>query len=99
MINSMQFPASRSASRRISQRNRIVYLSFLLLTLCGFAGCNVGPKYLRPVVPPPPAFKELATQQAGDVSTWKPPHPQDEALLGKCWVIYQKPELNALEDK
>src|SRR5258707_3552963 len=99
MINSMQFPASRSASRRISQRNRIVYLSLLLLTLYGFTGCNVGPKYLRPVVPPPPAFKELATQQAGDGSTWKPAQPQDGVLRGKWWEIYQEPELDAFEDK
>ena len=99
MINSMQYPASRSTSRRISQRDRLVYLSLLLLTFCGFTGCNVGPKYLRPVVPPPPAFKELATQQAGDGSTWKPAQPQDGALRGKWWEIYQEPELDALEDE
>jgi NodT family efflux transporter outer membrane factor (OMF) lipoprotein len=71
----------------------------LLLTLCGFTGCNVGPKYLRPVVPPPPAFKELGTQQADNGSTWKTALPQDGALRGKWWEIYQEPELDALEDK
>src|ERR1700736_2001659 len=96
MINSMRCPPSRSASCRM--RNRIVHLSLLLLALCGFAGCNVGPKYLRPVVPPPPAFKELGTQQAGDGSIWKTAQPQDGALRGKWWEIYQEPELNALED-
>jgi NodT family efflux transporter outer membrane factor (OMF) lipoprotein len=99
MINSMRYPPSRSASRRISQRNRFAYLSLLLLTLCGFTGCNVGPKYLRPVVPPPPAFKELGTQQADNGSTWKTALPQDGALRGKWWEIYQEPELDALEDK
>jgi NodT family efflux transporter outer membrane factor (OMF) lipoprotein len=99
MINSKRYPPSRSASRRISQRNRFVYLSLLLLTLCGFTGCNVGPKYLRPVVPHPPAFKELGTQQADNGSTWKTAQPQDGALRGKWWEIYQEPELNALEDK
>jgi NodT family efflux transporter outer membrane factor (OMF) lipoprotein len=99
MIHSMQCLASRFASRRISRRTRFVYLSLLLLALCGFIGCNVGPKYLRPVVPAPPAFKELDTQQAGDGSTWKTAQPQDGALRGKWWEIYQEPELNALEDK
>ena len=99
MTNSIQYPASRSARRRIGQRNCLVYLSLLLLTLCGLTGCNVGPKYLRPVVPPPPAFKELGTQQAGDGSTWKTAQPQDGALRGKWWEIYQEPELNSLEDK
>jgi NodT family efflux transporter outer membrane factor (OMF) lipoprotein len=99
MINSMRYPPWRSASRQISQRNRFVYLSLLLLTLCGFTGCNVGPKYLRPVVPPPPAFKELGTQEADNGSTWRTAKPQDEALRGKWWEIYQEPELNSLEDK
>jgi NodT family efflux transporter outer membrane factor (OMF) lipoprotein len=99
MIHSMQYLASRSASRRISQRNRFVYLSLLLLALCGLTGCNVGPKYLRPVVPSPPAFKEVDTQQAGNGSTWKTAKPQDGTLRGKWWEIYQEPELNALEDK
>src|SRR5258707_10210308 len=99
MINSMQHLASRLANRGISQRNRFVHLSLLLLALCGFIGCNVGPKYLRPVVPAPPAFKELGTQQADDGSTWKIAQPQDGTLRGKWWEIYQEPELNALEDK
>jgi NodT family efflux transporter outer membrane factor (OMF) lipoprotein len=99
MINFIQYPASCSASHLISQRHRLAYLSVLLLTLYGFTGCNVGPKYLRPVVPPPPAFKELPTQQAGDGSTWKPAQPQDGVLRGKWWEIYQEPELDAFEDK
>src|SRR6266446_7711271 len=99
MIDSMQYLASRFANHGISEPNRFVHLSFLLLTLGGFAGCNVGPKYPRPVVPAPPAFKELGTQQAGDGSTWKTAQPQDGALRGKWWKIYQEPELDALEDK
>src|SRR5882757_11047188 len=99
MINSLQYLASRFANRGVSWRNRFVHLSLLLLILCGFTGCNVGPKYLRPVVPAPPAFKELGTQQAGDGSTWKPAQPQDGALRGKWWEIYQGPELDAHEDK
>src|SRR6267154_3013898 len=99
MIDFTQYLASLRANRGIGQRNRFVHLSLLLLPLCGFAGCNVGPKYLHPVVPAPPAFKELSTQQAGDGSTWKPAQPQDGALRGKWWEIYEEPELNALEEQ
>jgi NodT family efflux transporter outer membrane factor (OMF) lipoprotein len=99
MINLMQHLAPRFASGRINQRNRFDHLSSLLLALCGFTGCNVGPQYLRPVVPAPPAFKELGTQQADDGTTWKAANPQDGALRGKWWEIFQEPELNALEDK
>ena len=99
MINSMRYLGRRFASCRINQRNRFLYLPLLLLPLCGFTGCNVGPKYLRPVVPAPPAFTELGTQQADNGSTWKTAKPQDGALRGKWWEIYQEPELDALEDK
>jgi NodT family efflux transporter outer membrane factor (OMF) lipoprotein len=99
MTNPMQHLVPRFANRRINQRNHSVHLSLVLLAICGFAGCNVGPKYLRPVVPAPPTFKELDTQQAGDGSTWKTAQPQDGALRGKWWEIYQEPELNGLEDK
>jgi outer membrane protein TolC len=97
--NSTPYPVSRYASRRIRKRNRFVDLSLLFFTLCGFSGCNVGPKYLRPVVPAPPAFKELGTQRADDGGLWKTAKPQDGALRGKWWEIYQEPELDALEDK
>jgi NodT family efflux transporter outer membrane factor (OMF) lipoprotein len=99
MIYSMQHLVSCFANHRISGRNQFGHLSLLLLTLCGFAGCSVGPKYLRPAVPVPPAFKELGTQQAADGSTWKTAQPQDGALRGRWWEIYQEPELDALEDR
>jgi NodT family efflux transporter outer membrane factor (OMF) lipoprotein len=59
----------------------------------------VGPKYQRPVVPAPPAFKELGSQQAPDGTTWKPAQPLDAMLRGNWWEIYQEPELNALEEE
>jgi len=72
---------------------------FFLLLIGGLLGCNVGPKYARPSVPSPPAFKESQPQQASDGSTWKTAQPQDDALRGKWWEIYQEPELNALEEQ
>jgi NodT family efflux transporter outer membrane factor (OMF) lipoprotein len=99
MNDSMQRFSLRPVRLGICERTRLVQLSSLLFVICGLAGCNVGPKYLRPVVPAPPAFKESDPQEAPDGSTWKPAQPQDAALHGKWWEIYREPELNALEDK
>jgi NodT family efflux transporter outer membrane factor (OMF) lipoprotein len=57
------------------------------------AGCTVGPKYVQPSVPPPPAaFKELPPN-------WAQASPQDQIPKGKWWEIYHDPQLNALEEK
>jgi NodT family efflux transporter outer membrane factor (OMF) lipoprotein len=84
---------------KISQPRRAVHVLLVILAAAGVQGCNVGPKYTRPEVLAPPTFKESAPQQAADGSTWKPAQPQDAALHGKWWQIFQEPELNALEEK
>ena len=73
--------------------------ALFVLAICGLLACNVGPRYVRPAVPFPPAFKESGPQQAPDGSTWKTAQPQDDALRGKWWEVYEEPELNALEDQ
>jgi NodT family efflux transporter outer membrane factor (OMF) lipoprotein len=95
----MQHPPLRVVEYKAIQLSCFIRLSFLLSVIGGLMGCNVGPRYTRPVMPAPPAFKESGPQQAADGSTWKPAQPQDAALRGKWWEIYQEPELNALEDK
>ena len=62
------------------------------------AGCNVGPKYLPPTMTAPEAFKE-SPEQFKEADGWTVAHPQDAALRGKWWDIYNEPELNALEDQ
>ncbi len=62
-------------------------------------GCLVGPKYKVPSVQAPSVYKEAPPQQAPDGTTWDPAKPNDAALRGKWWEIYQEPELNNLEDK
>jgi NodT family efflux transporter outer membrane factor (OMF) lipoprotein len=78
---------------------RLLQPSLFFVVICSLLGCNVGPRYARPVVPSPPAFKEPGPQQAPDGSTWKTAQPQDDALRGKWWEIYEEPDLNALEEK
>jgi NodT family efflux transporter outer membrane factor (OMF) lipoprotein len=65
------------------------------------SGCNVGPKYAPPAAPVPPAFKEAApaAYSAAPPGTWQPAQPQDAALKGKWWEMFNEPELNALEDR
>ena len=63
------------------------------------SGCVVGPKYVRPDVPTPPAFKELPPPTAAGGATWKVAEPADEAVRGQWWEIFGDPQLNALEQQ
>jgi NodT family efflux transporter outer membrane factor (OMF) lipoprotein len=62
-----------------------------LASLLSIAGCAVGPKYNRPAVEVPPAYKEV-----GD---WKLAQPNEQDLGGAWWQIFQDQQLNALEDQ
>jgi NodT family efflux transporter outer membrane factor (OMF) lipoprotein len=65
------------------------------------SGCNVGPRYVAPVAPAPPAFKESApaAYASAPPGAWQPAQPQDAALKGKWWEMFNEPELNALEEQ
>src|SRR5580765_6834256 len=65
--------------------------SVVLAGVLSIAGGAVGPKYNRPAVEVPPAYKE-----AGD---WKPAQPNDQNLGGAWWQLFQDKQLNALEDQ
>jgi NodT family efflux transporter outer membrane factor (OMF) lipoprotein len=56
------------------------------------AGCTVGPKYVRPTVQTPPAYKEPGDE-------WKLAAPSDAIAKGTWWAIYNDPQLTALEDQ
>ena len=65
-----------------------------------FAGaCTVGPKYVRPAVATPPAYKELEAGAGGPQAEWKPSQPQEQVLRGKWWEIFGDAQLNGLEDR
>jgi NodT family efflux transporter outer membrane factor (OMF) lipoprotein len=70
-------------------RRALWIYGLLALALLQSTGCAVGPKYHPPVVPAPPAYKEL-----GD---WKLAQPNDQNLGGEWWTIFQDPKLNELE--
>ena len=57
------------------------------------AGCVVGPRYVKPAVAPPSAFKEMAGNDQ-----WKMATPLDGLDKGKWWEIFGDSQLNSLEE-
>lgn len=74
-----------------------------LLRVCVFcvqllaSACMVGPNYHRPAADIPAAFKEPPTDNPEEINRWKPAQPDEGAVRGKWWEIYNDPQLNALE--
>jgi NodT family efflux transporter outer membrane factor (OMF) lipoprotein len=77
-----------------------VFAVIAATSLLFFAGCTVGPKYRPPNAPAPVAenYKE-STVNFQDAEGWKVASPQDAALRGKWWEIFNDPDLNALEEE
>jgi NodT family efflux transporter outer membrane factor (OMF) lipoprotein len=75
----------------------------LLLALVGAAllsgACMVGPNYHRPSAPVPPAYKEAPPAGWPEGATWNPAQPNDGAIRGRWWEVYNDPQLNALEEQ
>ena len=78
-------------------RHGRIALPALMAAAIAASGCIVGPKYVRPLVQDPPAYKELG----GDLpaGAWKPAQPNDAAARGQWWTIFNDPTLNALEEQ
>ncbi len=62
-------------------------------------GCTVGPKYVRPSVQTPTAYKELPGGDLAQAQQWKSAQPSDDAARGKWWEVFHDPQLNAYEQK
>lgn len=63
------------------------------------AGCTVGPKYAKPSVQTPTAYKELSAGDRTQTENWKSAQPSDGAARGKWWEVFHDSQLNALEHK
>jgi NodT family efflux transporter outer membrane factor (OMF) lipoprotein len=75
----------------------IVTAIVVLLVGLLLAGCTVGPKYIKPIVPTTPAYKEEAPSSFKESDQWQPAHPGDQLSRGNWWEIFGDPELNKLE--
>ncbi len=84
----MSLRHKQNAGLRVWQR---ALASVALASVLSIAGCAVGPKYNRPAVEIPSAYKEV-----GD---WRPAQPNEQNLGGAWWQIFQDQQFNALEDQ
>ena len=60
----------------------------IAIALLVLSGCTVGPKYKRPPISVPDAYRGLATETAGQTAA----SFADE----KWWIVFQDPELQSL---
>src|SRR5271156_2909971 len=75
----------------ISRATAVVPVMLLL------GGCLVGPKYSKPTTPLAPAFKEAPPASFKEGDGWKTAQPNDQALRGDWWTMFNDAQLNALE--
>ncbi len=95
----LKFPFGRSHSRF---RKRSLGISVPLITSVWalfLSGCMVGPKYARPSVPTPPAYKELPAAGTPGAGIWEAAQPSDGSVRGKWWEMFHDPELDGLQEK
>jgi NodT family efflux transporter outer membrane factor (OMF) lipoprotein len=70
-----------------------------LLALALLSGCTVGPKYRPPAAPSAASYKELAAPDGDSAAGWKVAQPNDDAIRGNWWELFNDPQLNALEQQ
>ena len=63
------------------------------------ASCSFAPKYQRPSVETPAAFKEQNPKKPSETNIWKIAQPSDDRIRGKWWEMFGDSELNALEEE
>ncbi|MFZ0521837.1 MAG: efflux transporter outer membrane subunit [Candidatus Acidiferrales bacterium] len=80
------------ASARCATPSRLSLAAIFGAVILCFAGCTVGPNYVRPTAEVPTAYKELP-------SDWKQAQPSDAITKGKWWEIYQDAQLSSLEEQ
>ncbi|MGX5660147.1 efflux transporter outer membrane subunit [Castellaniella ginsengisoli] len=78
------------------ERLSLAAVSGLLAAL--LAGCAIAPKYERPAVEVPNAFKE-ASLSAAERQRWKEIQPADDLARGRWWAIFRDPALDALQEQ
>src|SRR5256885_15949714 len=78
-------------------KGKALFIPPFALACILLAGCNFAPKYAKPSIQTPPAFKELRTNDFQATEGWKTAQPKDDAIRGNWWEIFGDAQLNALE--
>ena len=87
---------------RIDEPRRQAIHGAVAVVLCWIltlSGCTVGPRYARPAVATPAAYKELTPSAAQELDGWKQAQPNDAAIRDKWWEVFNDEQLNSLEDQ
>lgn len=79
--------------------NHFQILAVSLMGLVLFKGCDKAPKYAKPAVATPSAYKEIAPDAFKETDNWKFARPADAVIRGKWWEMFNDPQLNALEEQ
>ena len=74
-------------------------LGVTLIALALFKSCDKAPKYAKPTVATPPAYKEITPDTFKETNDWKFAHPSDAAIRGKWWEMFNDQQLNSLEEQ
>ena len=90
---------SKESETPMKATNKMCVAAVLLCGSVLFQGCDVGPKYNRPVAKVPATFKEVTPDDLQKMDGWKVAQPQDTALHGNWWEIFGDSQLNALEEQ
>ena len=89
--------APRRASRLLAALIPLAaFIPLAVLPAFLLTGCMVGPKYVRPTVQAPPAFKEPLPVYKED-GPWHTAQPADEFSKGDWWLTFHDDGLNELE--
>src|SRR5215831_4513346 len=75
----------------------IALWSLVIGIWCFSSGCNFAPKYTKPSVSTPGAFKELSTTNSETTNIWKVAQPGDAQDRGGWWKRFGDPQLDELE--
>jgi outer membrane protein, multidrug efflux system len=70
---------------------RGILLGVVALSAVAVGGCNLAPRYERPAVDTPPAYKEY--------TGWTVSNPQDSIPVGSWWRMFGDHDLDGLEDR
>ena len=90
---------SHSMSNMLLHFKAAVRMPMVLACVVMFAGCSFAPKYAKPSVQTPAAFKELTQAQFNETDGWKTAEPKDDLIRGQWWEVFHDPELNAFESQ
>src|SRR3954470_17471088 len=76
-----------------------IRLFALLSVLIALSACSVGPRYTKPQIPTPPAYREDPPDQFKEAGVWQAAQPADAFARGEWWRIFDDHDLDDLESR